>query len=54
MLADRDPFVVPQRNLSRGRRSMYTVQVGADSREDANKLCTQLRAKGGACMVQKN
>ena len=54
VLADRDPFVVPQRNLSRGRRSMYTVQVGANSREDANKLCTQLRAKGGACMVQKN
>ena len=54
ILADRDPFVVPQRNLSRGRRSMYTVQIGADSRADASKLCTELRARGGACIVQKN
>jgi hypothetical protein len=54
VLADRDPFVVPQRNLSRGRRSMYTVQIGADSRVDASKLCAELRARGGACIVQKN
>ncbi|HSH63229.1 MAG TPA: lytic transglycosylase domain-containing protein [Methyloceanibacter sp.] len=54
VLSDRDPFVVPQRNLSRGRRSMYTVQVGADSRADASKLCAALRARGGACIVQKN
>ena len=54
VLADRDPFVVPQRNLSRGRRSLYTVQIGADSRADAAKLCSQLRSSGGACIVQKN
>ncbi len=54
VLADRDPFVAPQRNLSRGRRSLYTVQIGADSRADADRICAQLRARGGACMVQKN
>lgn len=54
VLADRDPFVVPERNLSRGRRSMYMVQIGADSRDDAAKLCSELRAAGGACIVQKN
>jgi hypothetical protein len=54
LLGDRDPFVVPQRNLSRGRRALYLVQIGADSRADADKLCAKLRAKGGACMVQKN
>jgi len=54
LLAERDPFVVPQRNLSRGRRALYLVQIGADSRADADKLCAKLRAKGGACIVQKN
>jgi hypothetical protein len=54
LLAGRDPFVVPQRNLSRGRRSLYTVQIGADSRADAGKICAELRSAGGACIVQKN
>ncbi|HAH65231.1 MAG TPA: lytic transglycosylase [Rhizobiales bacterium] len=54
VLADREPFVLPERNLSRGRRYLYMVQIGADSREDAAKLCGQLRSIGGACIVQKN
>jgi Transglycosylase SLT domain/SPOR domain len=54
VLADRDPFVLPERNLSRGRRYMYMVQIGADSRADADALCANLRASGGACIVQKN
>ncbi|HEV7463001.1 MAG TPA: lytic transglycosylase domain-containing protein [Methyloceanibacter sp.] len=54
VLADREPFVLPERNLSRGRRYLYMVQIGADSRDDAAKLCGQLRAIGGACIVQKN
>ena len=54
LLGERDPFVVPQRNLSRGRRALYLVQIGADSRADADRLCAKLRAQGGACIVQKN
>jgi hypothetical protein len=54
VLADRDPFVQPERNLSRGRRSLYMVEIGADSRDDAAKLCAELRSAGGACIVQKN
>jgi Transglycosylase SLT domain/SPOR domain len=54
VLADREPFVLPQRNLSRGRRALYMVQIGADSRDDANAICAKLRADGGACIVQKN
>jgi hypothetical protein len=54
VLAEADPFVVPQRNLSRGRRSLYMVQIGADSRADAESLCSKLRSDGGACIVQKN
>jgi hypothetical protein len=54
LLGDREPFVLPDRNLSRGRRSLYMVQIGADSRADAEKLCKLLRSEGGACIVQKN
>jgi Transglycosylase SLT domain/SPOR domain len=54
VLAGREPFVQPQRNLSRGRRSLYQVQIGADSRADADKICAALRKDGGACIVQKN
>jgi hypothetical protein len=54
LLGDREPFVLPERNLSRGRRNLYMVQIGADSRDDAAKLCAQLRSDGGACIVQKN
>jgi len=54
VLADREPFVLPQRNLSRGRRALYMVQIGADSRTDASEICAALRKDGGACIVQKN
>jgi Transglycosylase SLT domain/SPOR domain len=54
LLGAREPFVLPERNLSRGRRSMYMVQIGSDSRDDAAKLCASLRSAGGACIVQKN
>jgi Transglycosylase SLT domain/SPOR domain len=54
VLSEREPFVLPERNLSRGRRSLYMVQIGADSRDDAGKLCAELRSRGGACIVQKN
>ncbi len=54
VLAGREPFVLPERNLSRGRRYLYMVQIGADSRDDAGKLCAELRSVGGACIVQKN
>jgi hypothetical protein len=54
VLSEREPFVRPERNLSRGRRNLYMVQIGADSRDDAGKLCAKLRSRGGACIVQKN
>ena len=34
VLGSQDPFVLPERNLSRGRGYMYMVQIGADSRTD--------------------
>src|SRR6185503_9324260 len=47
LLGDRDPFVQPERHLSRGRRSLYQVQIGAESKAAAAKLCARLRADGG-------
>lgn len=54
VLADAEPFILPQRNLSRGRRSLYMVQIGAGSRKEAEAFCVRLRSSGGACIVQKN
>jgi Transglycosylase SLT domain/SPOR domain len=37
-----------------GRRGIYAVRIGADSRGEANQICTALRSVGGACLVMKN
>ena len=54
LLADAEPFVLPERNLSRGRHYLYMVQIGAGSRKEADTLCIKLRKAGGACSVRKN
>lgn len=37
-----------------GRRGIYAVRIGAESRREADRLCSRLRARGGACIVLKN
>ncbi len=37
-----------------GRRSIYAVRIGANSRGEADRICTALRSVGGACIVMKN
>ncbi|WP_420962629.1 transglycosylase SLT domain-containing protein [Brucella sp. IR073] len=37
-----------------GRRGIYAVRIGADSRVEADSICTRLRSAGGACIVLKN
>ena len=37
-----------------GRRGIYAVRIGADSRSEADRICSQLRSRGGACVVLKN
>lgn len=54
VLGDRDPMVEGRILRSRGTRTFYHVSVGADSRPEADKVCNQLRAAGGACMVLRN
>ncbi|NJM31040.1 MAG: hypothetical protein HC855_13930 [Rhizobiales bacterium] len=43
-----------KKNLSMGTRRMVQVQVGRDTRAEAETLCARLTALGGACMVEKN
>jgi hypothetical protein len=37
-----------------GRRSIFAVRIGADSRAEADRICATLRSSGGACIVAKN
>lgn len=48
------PIVVENCDLHMGTKLQYSARIGMDSREDADALCTKLKADGGACIVQKN
>jgi hypothetical protein len=37
-----------------GRRGIYAVRIGADTRSEADIVCRKLRGAGGACIVMKN
>ena len=52
ILGSREPLVL---RSSAGRNaSWYRVRVGSDTRNDAERLCSSLRAVGGSCLVQMN
>jgi len=48
------PVVVRKVNRRMGSRPRYNVQLGADSRKDADRTCAALRREGGSCVVLKN
>ncbi len=54
IIGDEQPLVLRKRNLSMGRRKIVQVMIGRNSRAEAQKLCQQITAAGGACMVDKN
>ncbi len=54
LLKDELPMIVRTRNLSRGRKLLIRVMIGRNSRNEAEALCTKLRAQSGACIVDKN
>ncbi len=54
VIGGRQPIVIRAKAPSRGRRQIYAFRIGADSRRAAEKLCGQLRSKGGFCIVMKN
>jgi len=37
-----------------GRRGIYAVRIGADSRGEADMICAKLRSAGGSCVVMRN
>jgi hypothetical protein len=39
---------------SRGTHPFYQVRIGAQSRADANALCTRIQRDGGPCLVLRN
>jgi hypothetical protein len=54
VLAEAEPLFMRGRNLSRGRRAMVTLRIGAANQPEALKLCERLRADGGTCTVHRN
>ncbi|WDR01171.1 lytic transglycosylase domain-containing protein [Devosia algicola] len=54
VLGDEQMLLISVRNPSFGRRTRYSAMVGRATRAEAQKLCTQLMARGGNCIVQKN
>ena len=44
---------VPARVTGRGRMSI-SLRVGAETREEALRLCERLRSNGAVCTVQRN
>lgn len=54
ILGGRAPMIVRNRMAGRGSAAWSRVRVGAQSREEAEKLCARLKAAGGSCIVLRN
>ncbi len=54
LLGDTSPVAVATCDLSLGTDLFYSIRLPADSREDADKLCTKLKDGGVPCIVRKN
>ena len=52
LLEMRQPFVIQSKVGMSG--FWYRVRVATESRSEAEKLCSELRAAGGSCLVQRN
>ena len=52
LLGARQPLVI--RSKVGTSAFWYRVRLAVDSRRDAEKLCSRLRAIGGSCLVQRN
>jgi soluble lytic murein transglycosylase-like protein len=53
-LGGADSLLLRGRFRSRGTRDFYQVRVGADTRHEADTICTRLRTAGAACLVLRN
>ena len=48
------PLALGVKNPNFGNRLRHSVQLGRDSRKEAEALCAKLRQAGGSCIVVKN
>ncbi|MGU3575801.1 lytic transglycosylase domain-containing protein [Brucellaceae bacterium C25G] len=53
VIGDKEPHISRQRTAM-GRRGVYAVRIGADTRAQADHICNQLRNSGAACIVTRN
>ncbi len=53
VLAGHEPVVSRVRS-PRGRRGIYVVRIGADTRLEADRICGKIQAVGGSCVVMRN
>ena len=51
VIGDVQPMIIGTRLRSRGSRAFYRVRVPAQSRKQAEQLCSRIRVVGGACLV---
>lgn len=54
VIGDRDPSILHSVLRSRGAHAFYQVRIGADTRAEADDLCSRIRKVGGACFVLRN
>ncbi len=54
VLGERDPMILRTLQRSRGTQPIYQIRIGTDTRAEADGLCRQLRAQGGACIVLRS
>jgi hypothetical protein len=48
------PVAVSRVRSPLGRRGIYAVRLGVDTRGEADRICNALRSSGGACIVSRN
>jgi hypothetical protein len=54
VIGEARPMIIGTRLAGRGRRAFYRVRLPAETRADAESLCTRLRQASGSCIVLKN
>ena len=54
ILSDRQPMIIGTRLRTRGFGAFYRVRIPAQTRVEANALCSQIRAARGSCAVLRS
>lgn len=54
LIGDREPIVVPKRNISFGNAMRFNIRIADDNRANLDQLCGKLISAGGACLVLRN